>query len=965
MQQLAGQLEKVGPERVPINFFVPESAGAIKAWRAAVKRQREVEEGMEEVSFWSELETSLLNMNAGMPFLVSLVQLLWMATSQRENSNSFGSRPEGLFFYVSLALFALALIMAGVQLSRVLWLIEDSDRHALSSGKRVSASISSFFASYEWRNATDTALGSLLHLAAARGLKEVASCLIARGAKTCLLDSAGRTSFEVATDGGFPELAAYLREGGLSNTDTSSGTATPSDGTTTHRKTSVALLAATAVMNLQSNIQKRARNAGVGDGDIEAAQAQPVTRGAWPFGGKNSGNASPTHMTRSNTNRARQQARRGSVIGGSSGSSMRQDGVVAQLNLMWGLGHMGRRSSPAERRMQYGQLRLTSPFPVPMMHVISFADLLSMQRIPRRAGKHYLGESVCKPRPVTSLPKDSAVVFVSHRWLEPEFNHPDNSVKMRWSQVCALVYRLSAELEADPMSLYLWIDYSCCNFQQPGPDLQAVPYFLLCCECLCYIEHEDYWERAWPKAEHSLYQSLHKATDRKAHVYCLSADGSSLQRKLSPELRRLSEQPLGGKLSFESDRTALWMMLLAADFYVSCGVVPKMVEEEEDEAAVLMQSIFGKKAVPAIKATDLPGKAAKRLTAGSEHGNHTSSNGTLASDASVRSASPPMEEVVADGGVESPGKEVMPGAVTEAEVPSKISCEGEEVAAVAAAPKEVAEGIGGAEGPPQDAADVQAAAVAGALRGDGSATATATDTACRAGEGTGSAAIEDSSGVTKASEIGTTSEGGAADHESEDVDMLDQVASTATPGRTAAADAEVVEAQPLVQPEEISSAGGGGTDTSEAREGITQQQQGGETGVGQAEGSKPSSVEGKAPCENEVPATIASGQGNTGDASDVAVSGTDLPAEHRTEVAATASAPAAGSGSPKAKASAGARATTGVRGGASREDGRGAGRGRGGRAAAGRGGRGGRAVAGRGGKKNGKAGQKKAAQGRR
>lgn len=112
------------------------------------------------------------------------------------------------------------------------------------------------------------------------------------------------------------------------------------------------------------------------------------------------------------------------------------------LNITWALRRLRPMSTPRDRRAAFGALRASSPFHIPPIYFLSFVDLASLGEIPRRTGYRFLGHASKRPVTCTELAaktadgsEDPYVVYVSHRWLEPEFKNPDNHSKARFYQV--------------------------------------------------------------------------------------------------------------------------------------------------------------------------------------------------------------------------------------------------------------------------------------------------------------------------------------------------------------------------------------------------------------------------------------------------------------------------------------------------------------------------------------------------
>lgn len=92
---------------------------------------------------------------------------------------------------------------------------------------------------------------------------------------------------------------------------------------------------------------------------------------------------------------------------------------------------------------------------------------------------------------------------------------PDDAQSTKLRQVLAAAGHV-AVLRGVPLErVYLWVDYSVVDQDNPMPGVQALPIYVACSEEFVYIEHEAYWERAW--CVHSRIIMIHVC----AHV-CLS-----------------------------------------------------------------------------------------------------------------------------------------------------------------------------------------------------------------------------------------------------------------------------------------------------------------------------------------------------------------------------------------------------------------------------------------------------------
>lgn len=68
---------------LPIDTPVLQSAPALKAWRQVIQHQRDVEGHIRETHRWGALGEKLISMNAGMPFMVGIVQVFTIKSGHR------------------------------------------------------------------------------------------------------------------------------------------------------------------------------------------------------------------------------------------------------------------------------------------------------------------------------------------------------------------------------------------------------------------------------------------------------------------------------------------------------------------------------------------------------------------------------------------------------------------------------------------------------------------------------------------------------------------------------------------------------------------------------------------------------------------------------------------------------------------------------------------------------------------
>lgn len=135
------------------------------------------------------------------------------------------------------------------------------------------------------------------------------------------------------------------------------------------------------------------------------------------------------------------------------GASATYSPTQAVLNITWALRRLRPLGTPRERRMTFKGLRESSPVDIPQMFLLAFIDLAALGEIPRRTGDRFLGKADRRPVTVCELMaragetgEDPIVVYVSHRWLEPDFKNPDDHSKARFYQArigqwCGLLRR--------------------------------------------------------------------------------------------------------------------------------------------------------------------------------------------------------------------------------------------------------------------------------------------------------------------------------------------------------------------------------------------------------------------------------------------------------------------------------------------------------------------------------------------
>ncbi|CAM9440868.1 unnamed protein product [Ectocarpus fasciculatus] len=253
----------------------------------------------------------------------------------------------------------------------------------------------------------------------------------------------------------------------------------------------------------------------------------------------------------------------------------------AVLNITWALRRLRPLGTPRERRAAFEGLRESSPVHIPQMYLLAFVDLAELGEIPQRTGNRFLGHGSKRPLAVHELMAraeksggDPVVVYVSHRWLEPDFKNPDDHSKARFYQVCYSVQKLAKRLGRKPYEFYLWIDYACINQQNPSADRLALPCVLDSCDYMVYIEDDEYWDQALSRTEHFLFHKLRRlrppancANAYEEDVFSLSADGEKLTQRTYDKTRaRFTHNPAKGSLTTETDRLYLWTLVLALEY---------------------------------------------------------------------------------------------------------------------------------------------------------------------------------------------------------------------------------------------------------------------------------------------------------------------------------------------------------------------------------------------------------------
>ncbi|KAG2448448.1 hypothetical protein HYH02_006340 [Chlamydomonas schloesseri] len=255
--------------------------------------------------------------------------------------------------------------------------------------------------------------------------------------------------------------------------------------------------------------------------------------------------------------------------------------VQAMSNITWAVSQVAMGSTPVARRAILRTLQDQAPFALPPMSVVSVAQLRKQGRIPRfyrsdsakemhgAAGEAATPEAAptttsataqqpqqqqslhFQPLQVDELPPGAVVVFVSHRWLGCGCPDDDKGTKLK--QVYKIADHVARHRQVPVEQVYLWLDYSVVDQDNPMPGVQALPVYIACCDEFVYVYHEEYWERAWCLTEQFMHWKL--GTGESKH----RLDPASLA--LTSESRRTQPpDPTYGKLAAEADRIALAAM---------------------------------------------------------------------------------------------------------------------------------------------------------------------------------------------------------------------------------------------------------------------------------------------------------------------------------------------------------------------------------------------------------------------
>ncbi|KAG2424532.1 hypothetical protein HXX76_014413 [Chlamydomonas incerta] len=244
--------------------------------------------------------------------------------------------------------------------------------------------------------------------------------------------------------------------------------------------------------------------------------------------------------------------------------------VQAMSNIAWAVSQVAMGTDPAARRAILRTLQAQAPFELPAMSVVSVAQLRRQGRIPRYSrmdsakDMHDAAEAAAaatapQPQPslhfeplqVDELPPGAVVVFVSHRWLGRGCPDDDKGTKLK--QVFAIADHVARHRRVSVDKVYLWLDYSVVDQDNPMPGVQALPVYIACCDEFVYVYHDEYWERAWCLTEQFMHWKLGTGESKHRLDPASLAFATESSRAQPPD-------PTYGKLAVEADRIALASM---------------------------------------------------------------------------------------------------------------------------------------------------------------------------------------------------------------------------------------------------------------------------------------------------------------------------------------------------------------------------------------------------------------------
>jgi hypothetical protein len=197
------------------------------------------------------------------------------------------------------------------------------------------------------------------------------------------------------------------------------------------------------------------------------------------------------------------------------------------------------------------------------------------------------------------------ICFLSHRWLSPQRNYPDdeNNTKLRavinfghWLE-CSIaaaatgrpvpgiskilqLFNVSQE-QLKGVDLYFWIDY-CCMDQREGLTelyVHTLPLYIATCTFMACYETDDYKDRAWCHLEQALAYALLPTADLTIFSFSSQFASSSVGSEVSEATSAQLLDPREGRLTVESDRYLIEMVLSTVEksaFFLSTPFLDKL-----------------------------------------------------------------------------------------------------------------------------------------------------------------------------------------------------------------------------------------------------------------------------------------------------------------------------------------------------------------------------------------------------
>jgi len=206
---------------------------------------------------------------------------------------------------------------------------------------------------------------------------------------------------------------------------------------------------------------------------------------------------------------------------------------------------------------------LTTPTSVVQVSLLQ-AHFFPMQVIPFESVFSRLNEipryGTFTPSYEGTLPPNSFVIFVSHRWLRPGLSggHPDSSENEKHMQITSSVRFLASREKLNLADIYLWIDYSCVPQDNPLESrkaINALPVYIRLSHAFLVIHHPEYLSRAWCLVE-ALTAKQRFTSDRRV----VFKEGKLAQIEFPRDLN-----PLLGKLTSEADASAIQFLTYVLD----------------------------------------------------------------------------------------------------------------------------------------------------------------------------------------------------------------------------------------------------------------------------------------------------------------------------------------------------------------------------------------------------------------